>query len=64
MEMSAGQQTMGIALDQVVFDGQGDRLTLAMDAQLVQDFLEVIAHRRIADAQRLGDLLCSLTLHE
>jgi hypothetical protein len=61
---SAGQQTMDRALDQVMLDGQHDGLALTMDTQLVQNFLEVIAYRRIADTQCLGDLLGRLTLRE
>ena len=36
--------------------GQGDRFHPAVDAQLAQQVLHMVAHRRLADAELGGDI--------
>src|SRR6266508_6534183 len=45
-----------MSLDQLVTNGERDRLCPAMNAQLGQDVLDVLAHRLRADEELLRDL--------
>ena len=51
-------------LDQVPFQRQFDGLTLAVDAELAQDGMQMVADRGIADTERIGHLTGRLALHQ
>ena len=48
----------------MVFQGESDRLPLAVHIKLAQDGLEVIAYRGIADTECLGNVTGGFALHQ
>ena len=54
----------GPCFDQMMFQSYFHRLALAVDTELTEDGLEVVAHRSITDAERRSNITRRIALHQ